>query len=293
MTPHGRLLLLVLLGLLCSYLYSVGTGVHCDQACVQTHHAILDGTAFSPYRYRILAPLLIGFLPAMSVNLAYVAAHFLVFPLMFLFLDKWLRQFQSQNVAFIGSLILMAYMPMMLEDWWLSLYNALEVIFLCAGLALLVHRPRGWQPFFAALTIISTLNRETAILLPLAALAMMWGERGAFRQFGLFLVCWLTTFVALRLLLGGAPEYVSITQLWALNTSGGWQTTLAVVKQAFFMPIWILCIRHLRHAPMPLQRLALVGLPYVLLLLIFARWGEVRLLLPLLVLWLPSALKGD
>jgi len=40
-----------------------------------------------------------------------------------------------------------------------------------------------------------------------------------------------------------------------------------------------------------LKRLALVGVPYLGLLAVFALWNETRLLLPLFALWMPLTLR--
>jgi hypothetical protein len=289
MTRLYPLTLIVTAALISAYAYAQTIGAQCQQYCAEMLNSILDGTAASPYRYRPLSAWLTSPFASAGVPIAYSIAHALALPAMFVMLYAWLRQWMDEKTALIGVLLTAAFMPLMIQVWGIALYAPLEVVFLCAALLLLVRKPPYWRPAYVLLTAIATLNRETAVLLPLA-LIVTEDLRQEWRTGLLALLVWASVFAGLRLWLGAAPDTLTVAETWALNTGGGWYTIVAILKNAFFVPLWILAVIHAHRAPAPLQRLALVGLPYLALCLVFALWHEVRLWLPLLVLWLPLAL---
>ena len=227
--------------------------------------------------------------------IGYTLAHFVVFPVMMLAVYAWFRRWLSQQQAILGALIITALMPVMLRVWGTSLGAPLEVIFLCAGLILLDQQPLGFTSAFTLLIAVSALNRETAVLLPLAYATTQlarWRTPGYWLRGVLFGGVWAVVFIGLRLTLGSAPDDVPIAEAWRWNTSGTWHTVEAVFKNLFFLPIWLLYLNQLRAAPPFLKRLVPVALVYLGLFLLFAFWNEVRLLLPLLILALPVALRA-
>jgi len=295
MARTGTLTLMVTTALISAYSYAQTIGVQCQHYCAEITNSILDGTAASPYRYRVLSAWLVVPFTSAGVPIAYSIAHALALPAMFVMLYAWLRAWMDEKTALIGVLLAAAFMPLMIQVWGIALYAPVEVILLCAGLLSLYRARRGWEAVYSAIIVLATLNRETAVLLPLAFMALhaprgrsSWYRRRA----ALFLAMWGGVFVGLRLWLGAAPDTLTVAETWQMNTGGGWYSIVAMLKNAFFVPVWILAAVHARLAPAPLQRLALVGLPYLALCLVFGLWHEVRLLLPLLVLWLPIALRG-
>jgi len=297
----GIVLLLVFVGVLCAYYYA---GIHATRGALEPfsiHRAIMNGTALSPFRYRVLSAWLAEWLmPTVeqsvenvaSIAVAYAFAHALVLPLMLLALFRWLCQWVSIERAALGVFMLVAYLPLMFQVWNVSLYAAVEVVFLCLAGTLLVRQPRRWRAGYALLVILATLNRETGLLLPLAYLATQ--GRCEWRWGALLLALWGLIFVGLRWAFGSAADNLSIGATFALNTGGGQHTQDALFNHAFFVPIWVMVIRHVRAAPIMLKRLGWVAAVYLALVAVFGLWDEVRLLLPLLVLWLPLALHpGD
>lgn len=291
-------LTIALLGLLCGYLYLQIVPAGCVDLCGEGHQAIIDHTANSPYRYRVLAAYFADLLAPYHTNagvmVGYTLAHIIVFPLMLFSVYAWLRLWLDVPIAFIGLLMIVGLMPIMLRVWGTALFSAVEVVFLCVGLVLLYRQPRYWTLAFALVVLIASFNRETALLLPLAYATTQlarWREVGYWLRGLLFGSIWAVVFVGLRLTLGTGVDDVPIAEAWRLNTLGLWHTQEAVFKNLFFLPIWVLYIDQIRRAPAFLKRLVPVALVYLMLFLVFAFWNEVRLLLPLLVFTFPVALS--
>lgn len=286
------IVLLICLGLLMTLYYARALAT-CEP-CVDWHRAIIAGTADSPHRYRILAPFLVEtlFVPTTGVLIGYVAAHALTFPVLLVMLFRYWRQWVSVTAALVGVVVVVAYSPIMFGVYGISLATPLEAIWLCLGLLWLLDGRDGLP--FALLVIVGTLTRETAILLPLAYAALHLTEwrkpRIALKAAGYF-AAWAAVFVGLRLALGPAPHQITVAQVFAANFGGGWNTTEAILNNLFLVPIWALALVGVRGAPVTVKRLALIGLPYAGLLAVFALWNETRLLLPLMVLWFPFALR--
>jgi hypothetical protein len=289
------LILLIVLSLgLTATLYYGRVLAACDP-CADYHRAIVAGTADSPHRYRILAPLVVQavFSPRTDVDvlIAYMNAHALVLPLMLGCLLVYWRRWIGGVGALLGVVGVVAYSPIMFEVYGISLYNVLEVCLLCAGLLWLLSGRAG--VVFAALVALATINRETAVLLPLAYAALhldKWRQPKVVLQAAGYLAVWAGVYGGLRVWLGPAPDQITVARIFAANLGGGWNTSQAVINNLIVLPVWIAAAMNWRSAPRQLQRIALVGVPYVLLLLVFALWNETRLLLPLFVFWLPLAL---
>lgn len=292
------LLIIAFVGFICAYQYIQTIGVQCEHHCAEMYQDTRAGTIDSPYRYRILpawliAPL-VGDGSPPSVTLAYGLAHVVALPAMFLVLFAWLRVWLDETRALAGVLVVAALFPIMVQVWGIALYTPIEVICLCVGLLLLRTQPRGWTPLFALVIVVGTLNRETAVLLPLAYAVTQVDHRrraGYGWRLALFGATWAGVYAALRLSLGAAPDSVTVAETWTLNTGGGWHMVMAVLKHALFVPLWIAYAVHVRTAPPFLKRLLLVIIVYLALFAVFALWHEVRLLLPVLVLSLPVILQ--
>jgi hypothetical protein len=287
--------LILFIGLMMAFQYA--RAVAGCEGCAKYHRETMAGTADSPYHYRLLAPafaeLFISDENTQSILAGYTVAHMIVLPAMLVALFAWYRKHAETVTALVGVLLVAVYLPTMFQAWGTSLYTPLEVVFLCAGL-LLLTRDTFSTLSYAVLVLIASLNRETAIVLPLAFMALhfdRWRARWYWSRGVLFGGVWAAVYVGLRLLFGAAPDQVTIAAAWANNTGGGWHTIEAVTKIGLMLPVWALVAVNARRAPVRLQRLALVGLPYLALVLLFGFWHETRLYLPLLVLWLPLGLS--
>jgi hypothetical protein len=294
----SRALIVVLVGIFAAYMYYETIKQTCD-SCALWHREMMAHINDSPYRYRVLSPYLTQMVVFGDSDLAIVRAHgiahLLGFPIMFLLLYRWLRVWLDIPAAMIGILTVGGLLTLMVRIWGTALYSVLEIVFLCIGLLLLHSRGRGWQAAFALLVAFAALNRETAILLPVAYFALDFPRlrERSYWLYGLLLVAiWAVIFGGLRLTLGTAPDALTIAETWAFNAGRGWAGLVALFPHVFFLPIWVLYLVNFRRAPVFLRRLSPVIPFYVALVLVFASWREVRLLLPLLVLTLPIALQG-
>ena len=292
---HLIALLLFLVGMYTFYSYMRDVP-KCLQFCGDLHRQILAGSADSPYRYRLFSAWLIDALGHPQTDLeiayAYALAHLIALPALLFAEYAWLRYWVSDLAACIGALVLALYLPMMLETWGISLYSALEFLALCAALLLLTRSDRStrFATTYAALVVLTTLNRETAIMLPIAYLAVEAPHFRARRYwfYGLlFGLCWLVPYGGMRLVLGAAPDTLTAAQTWANNTTQGWVKGEALLKNIFVLPLWVASFLVIRRAPPMLQRIVLVAVVYVPLMLIFGQWNEIRLQLPLFALLLP------
>lgn len=290
-------LLLLCFGLLLTLYYARAYATTCVEFCGALHGEIVSGTADSPHRYRILAAFAVEtiFHPRTDLNVAisYIAAHALALPAMLITLFLWFRRWVTEIAALAGVLLIAAYSPIMFAVYGIALYNPLEVILLCGGLLWLLNRRDG--VVFAALIALATLNRETGVLLVLAYGAVhlsRWRERPFQIKLLLYGALWAGIYLGLRLWRGAAPDMVSLQGGLNANLGDAWVSSEALINNAVLIPVWLAAWQGFRHAPRDLRRIALVGVPYLLLLIPFALWNETRLLLPLFALWLPLALIG-
>lgn len=264
----------------------------CAVECHTLHEQIIAGEAGSPYRYRILSPLLAEALtpfipsaPIVANASAYTLLHAIMFPLMFAAVYRWLRVWLSPDRALIGVLVFAVLLPLGMYVYFLSAYSVLEVILFSVGLLMLI-RPRVNPVAFGVLVVLATLNRETAFVLPVALFAVTRNWRMALGIGAL----WGITYAALRLVFGSAEHIVTLPYLWQQNT--GEYLAYALLHNAFMLPMWIGAALNYRRAHPVLQRLLIVAAVYMPFALVWGQWYEVRLQWLMLPLLLPLALEG-
>jgi hypothetical protein len=264
--------------------YYVANVVLCDTWCVETHHAVVAGTAESPYRYRVLSAWLAEVLPG-EVPQKYIAAHILVLPIMFFALHRWVVKSTRQPLlGYLGIFLFMIYLPLFFEWYAISLYSSIEVVLL--ALALLSPRP-GFR--YALLVVVASLNRETnGVLLVLVFFGWNWSQLPLRRNLfwsGLYTALCVAVFLGLRLFLGDAAHYSEIV---ARNTTDARVMSEIVLHNALLFPLWLLLFAGWRKGSAALRRAFVVmTVPYLGLLLFFAVWNEVRLWMPVLTVALP------
>lgn len=97
--------------------------------------AIMDGTALSPYAYRVLTPAVIVGLG--NSYAAYILFHGVMFAVFYTLLNLWLRRWRVNR---LGMFVVAMMFPVMFEVWWYASYSITEVVLFLCGLLLLTQR---------------------------------------------------------------------------------------------------------------------------------------------------------
>lgn len=257
----------------------------------QLHYAICAGTAESPYRYRVLVPygcdaLIQLFTQWMPYDVAFVAVYgaynILALTLSFSVLYYWLRWWHPRLYAVLGTLFACATVPVAFWDHYFQPWSLLEPALLTVGLMLVLRRKHG---ALAALLVVYTLLRETALVLALAYGLTYWHSHERSRETlfwgALYGVLWGAVYISLRLGLANAPHAHSIAELIGLNFSS--DNLLKLLGYGFLMfgGFVVYAKWGWREAPETLRRVSCVMLPYIALMAVWAIWKEMRCWVPL------------
>jgi len=275
---------------------------------LELHDQILRGTAESPYRYRVLVPFvgealtraLGAVLPGdRAFLLAYalydLAAIFFLLGVLYRYLRAWF----SNEQALVGVLFAAATMPMALRDHYFQPWSILEAGLFAAGL--LCVRDKRYR-LLALVVALASLNRETAVFIPLAFLCAFVGAKGedganrpsgakAALLFGGYVAIWAAIFFGLRAFLGDAPRVVTVEELLARNTNAAAIFRSVMRVALIFGAFWIFAVAGFRRAPGFVQRTALLAPPYLAVIALWGVWHEVRLLMPLYAIVIPLGLS--
>jgi hypothetical protein len=267
------------------------------------HRSILRGEAPSPYRYRVLAPLVIESLAAAarpvwgadaSFRRAFTLVAFASLVALLLSQYAYLKVWFTDEQALVGMLALACVLRATLEDNTLRYapWSLLEPSLLTLALLAIWHRRT--IPLLP-LTLIASLNRETGILIPLALAINGFKERSP-RQLRMAAVCFaisIAVFVGLRFTLHAAPPVYSLATIWEMNRSGE-GIRAAAQNVLLFMGVsgWILVAFGWRRAPQYVKRTYWLIPAYLPLYLIWGVWYEVRLLMPIYPILLPALLAS-
>jgi hypothetical protein len=276
---------------------------------MQLHDSIIRGEARSPYRYRILVPMLTqGMTEALEKVtplsyrkawiLAYIiydfAAIFLFLTTLYIFLTKW----HAQLPSLAGTLFCCAVLPLSLRDHYFQPWSLLESFLFCAAFL------AAWKKNFvqlALITLAASLNRVSGIFVPLIYLASsMRAEsiKGKIRELNLKI---LLRFLALavvgagsillvRYLRGGGEHVYSASQLWDINTSFPYPVYAVLNVILFGGAWWIFFVAGMKEADRFILSLLPVALLYLIPVSIFGIWKEVRLLMPFYPLLISTGL---
>lgn len=264
---------------------------------LELHSQIISGTALSPYRYRVLIPFLVeGFARLLTLFAPYpqaVMVGYIVFDLLelaifFPVMHRFLRTWYSPEQSLIGTLFTATPLIVALRAHQFQPWSLLEPTLLTLGLWLMIGQRYVW---LGIVTLAATLNRETGIFIPIAfcLTAISWRSllnrqtipwADVFRATAYFAI-WLAAFAGIRFLRGPAPPIHTLADLWELNT-GGWSLYLTAQNWVLFLgAFWLFIIPGYRRAPVFLRRTAWIIPMYVVMMALFGRWYETRLLIPL------------
>lgn len=297
------LLLLFSSALVVTYVYVIRVDRPNLNARIILHQQIIEGKALSPYQYRVLVPFAIQYMLAIFANssweslstflITYAIYELGAIFLLFLSLFYWLKIWFSQEISLLATLFVASTISIALQDHYYQPWSLLEPTFLSISL-IAIHYKRYSLLF--PLTLLATLNRETGIFIPLALLVQIvdWPPRRIQRTKFLLtvglLLTWAGTFISLRFLRGNVPHEVSLAALLAQNTR-----LLEIGKAAFnwltFLGgFWYFILFGLKNTPSFMKRLIWLVPLYIVPVLIWGVWREVRLLMPLYPLLIPIGL---
>jgi hypothetical protein len=280
--------------------YSVLVPQH--QLRYEMHRAIVDSTAPSPQRFRILIPWLLDPIiraassltdPEQAFRRVYFAFHFAALVALLAGVYGCCRLWFTRDRALIGALIVGSTLHLVLrmgEYWdfapipdrtWFAPWSLVEPVFVACGLLLLWTRRIG---LVAILTIAAALNSEASILVPLIALVVPGHER---RDGVMLLALWFVVTAALRLAVGGF-EWPSPS----IDANLAHLPSTAINLALFLGPAALLIVTGFRRAPLFAQRAFLAAAPLLIAVGLFGYWWDVRLLTPLYPLVAPLILSA-
>jgi hypothetical protein len=275
---------------------------------LELHERIVRGTAESPYRYRVLVPFIAdglarslgAALPAgKAFRLAYALCDLAAIVFLLGILHRYLRAWFSNDQALIGVLFAAATMPMALRDHYFQPWSVLAAGLFAAGLLCIRDRRYG---VLALIVAAASLNRETAVFIPLAFLVAGIGTKGedgvdrpaganAALLFSAYLAIWAVVFFGLRFVLGTGPRIVTVEELLAGNTIEPAIFRTGVHLALIFGAFWIFAVAGFRHAPEFVKRTVLLAPLYLAVVAVWGVWYEVRLLMPLYAIVVPLGLS--
>lgn len=254
------------------------------------HQAIVDGTAPSPQRFRVLVPWALDPLvkalgrsgdQQQVFRRAYSVFHFLALTALVAGVYAYSRLWFGRDRSLIGALVIGTVLHLVLrmgeysdfspipERSWFAPWSLLEPVFVSAGLILLAKRRLG---LMAILTIVAAFNSEASIVLPLLALCVPNTERTA----GLALLAlWSAVSLSLRIGIGGwgMPSPTIAGNLAHLPDT--------IINLSLFLgPAVLVALTGFRDAPTFARRAPLALIPLLLAIAVYGDWWDVRLLTP-------------
>lgn len=280
---------------------------HYDER-LELHNQIISGIAPSPYRYRILAPM-VGELIKRSLSIVYpmptaFLLSYAIYDLLAFFsllasLFLWLRTCFDREQSLIGVLFVAGTIPIALQDHYFQPWSLLEPGFFSLAL-LAIYRKRYW--LLALFVGLASLNRETAVFIPLVLLLTInmksllnarsvndeWKSILLFG--GLFLI-WAAVFFGLRYFRGSAPHIETIEGLLARNITKDSLFYTFINGSLFLGGLWAFAVLGFRYAPVFIKRVALIVPLYLVTVMVWGVWKEVRLLMPLYPVIVPLGLS--
>lgn len=278
-------------------IYSYNREFHRTKDRIAVQQSILEGTAPSPYRYRVLVPRLCDTIQRHVFSAKSPGNHFehadwtYQSIALFLFIAGlycFLREWHDLQTSMLGVAVCAATLPLALTNHFYQPWSTLEAALYAWGFFAL-HRRAYW--FFFALVLIGAFTKETTIFL-LLAMALVWvklpGESVTRQEsqrsiVGILAVClaWTAVYLGLRLYLGTAEHVVAISENIAKNLRWEYLERSMMLVPGIFGVFWILALTGYRTAPPFLKRLILVAPVYLLAVTLWGVWHEVRLLMPL------------
>ena len=286
------------LSLSCYYVYFI---ISPHTAALQDlHESIITQTARAPFAYRILTPLAVQWFAAglnatlhnWHTSLMYTYALYVLLSFTFsaAALFALYRSLFSERYALLGIVVTATSMFAAFHE--LQPWSVLEPgLYALAMLLIIRERYLG----FAALLVVASLNRETAVFLVVLFCCARPPRLLSLRQWrwpAVYFILWVIGYGGIRLFIGPreATESVSSHLRYNLHISA---LLYAALKAFIFLgPLWALVRRGWRMAPDPI-RYGVFAFPlFVLTTAPLTVWAETRLWTPYYCVLIPLILYG-
>lgn len=138
--------------------------------------------------------------------------------------------------------------------------------------------PNLW---LATLTVLATLSHPLGMMLPLLhGMFALRYQRGQLGWTGFHAFLWAGCYWGIRQWQGVETRQTYTLQTIFTDNTAQWGIVVAVNLAIYGLAIAVL--RRLPHTPAYLRWTAGIMIPYGVLILVFGRWDETRLLLPIL-----------
>ena len=276
-----------------------GVGLINPEGTAELIGRIVRGSADSPYRYRILVPHLIQGLSLLvhpdgvtGLAAAWFAYWLLAYQLLFLAVYRVLRIWFSPFLSLVGILIMSVSVQVTIDGTfqpWTVLEAGLYALALLA-----IYYQKKW--ILLVILVAATLNRETGCFIVLFFFVQQVRLRWPFmsRQnwiwTAVYAVAWTGIYGGLRLWLGNAQTSTSIAEAFANNISIFHLASFGMRAGLFLGVYWFFVYKGWATAPGFIRRAWLAVPVYLAFIFVFGVWREVRLLMPLYPILIPTGL---
>ena len=263
----------------------------------ELHNSIIHATALSPYNFRILVPFTAEFFIRIVQSLGtitnttsfhYVYATFnLLMINLFLFTSFYFfRLWHNSVLSLIGVLFCFVLLPLALRDHYFQPWSLLELnLYLFASI---FAYKRKIVPVIC-LSVIACLNRETGVFVPLLFLITNLNTTSKIKTLlksnaKLLLITILVSLLSVGILFairqyqGSKPHVISISGVLKENLL---TIQYALIHIMFFGGIfWYFAVKGWGLADRFTKRLTIFFAVYLIPILIFGIWRELRMIMP-------------
>jgi hypothetical protein len=279
-------------------------------ARLKLHSQIIHGQAPSPYNYRVLIPWIteafaVTASSGMKIDykqawlLAYAGYDFFSLALFLMTLLIMLRIWYSASLSAAGVFFCAALLPLSLRDHYFQPWSLIEAWFFCFAFLLSYHKRFS---LLIILTAVAALNRVTSIFIPavyfLGTFQLRWIREQSYRELlevvlksVTLLLLAVAVIMSVRHLQGHVDHVHTVDYLWQRNIK-----LMALVRSVMHWALflgagWFFVFQGWKHSDEFLRNQSLIIPLYLVPVIIFGVWHEVRLLLPLYPILIALILK--
>ena len=261
---------------------------------IQIHHKVIDGTAPKPVQYRIMTYYLVEGaqrITGISIWRLDLILRFIFTSLSLIFMFKYMRRWFDFAASAIGSLIILAILPVTYIDYIHQPHDIPNLFFTILALGLIRDKKEAW---LLLLIPLAMLNRESFIFV-LTAWFFYNYDRLSIKllitEFTLFSLIGLVIYLALPHYYGARENYVETIQL-SHNLRPEFILKWFKRLVAFIGPMLVGTCIGFKVKPLFLRR----SLGFVIIFMaanfVVGMYQETRLFLPILPVMIPLGLSA-